>query len=331
MYNIVKDNEYTDIEEVCFDYRHIAKVVAAIKKNFDKYFNLFIESENNMVLGKDGITKLQNKFGVASVKTNAKSNKAKVLKSIIMAAIKEFNKNREKYEAIIDLEVLEEYEDNPNSFKDRVLAHECPIINSTLMNKQAKELDKYRINYKLASPNDLLKVVKNLTEFSNEYYESFSEYDDYDDISNIDELGLLDLDDEDYTLYGVIGGGIKSHLLYKIHPSLFPNRSRNAIWALWYLTNKDTFGCMMDSEFLMIDIKKSTTQQNYFYPYGLFAYYALVIYLLIKDKAKEMKVDFDEDYRYVLVDAFLEFIAEHHDDEIKFLKQQIRDGGMGFV
>lgn len=331
MYNIVKDNEYTDIEEVCFDYRHIAKVVAAIKKNFDKYFNLFIESENNMVLGKDGITKLQNKFGVASVKTNAKSNKAKVLKSIIMAAIKEFNKNREKYEAIIDLEVLEEYEDNPNSFKDRVLAHECPIINSTLMNKQAKELDKYRINYKLASPNDLLRVVKNLTEFSNEYYESFSEYDDYDDISNIDELGLLALDDEDYTLYGVIGGGIKSHLLYKIHPSLFPNRSRNAIWALWYLTNKDTFGCMMDSEFLMIDIKKSTTQQNYFYPYGLFAYYALVIYLLIKDKAKEMKVDFDEDYRYVLVDAFLEFIAEHHDDEIKFLKQQIRDGGMGFV
>lgn len=331
MYNIVKDNEYTDIEEVCFDYRHIAKVVAAIKKNFDKYFNLFIESENNMVLGKDGITKLQNKFGVASVKTNAKSNKAKVLKSIIMAAIKEFNKNREKYEAIIDLEVLEEYEDNPNSFKDRVLAHECPIINSTLMNKQAKELDKYRINYKLASPNDLLRVVKNLTEFSNEYYESFSEYDDYDDISNIDELGLLDLDDEDYTLYGVIGGGIKSHLLYKIHPSLFSNRSRNAIWALWYLTNKDTFGCMMDSEFLMIDIKKSTTQQNYFYPYGLFAYYALVIYLLIKDKAKEMKVDFDEDYRYVLVDAFLEFIAEHHDDEIKFLKQQIRDGGMGFV
>ena len=36
MYNIVKENEYTDIEEVCFDNRHIAKVEAAIKKNFDK-------------------------------------------------------------------------------------------------------------------------------------------------------------------------------------------------------------------------------------------------------------------------------------------------------
>ncbi len=331
MYNIVKENEYTDIEEVCFDNRHIAKVEAAIKKNFDKYFDLFIQSENNMVLGKDGIAKLQKKFGVSAIKTNIKSNKAMIFKSIILAAIKEFNKNREKYEAIMDLEVLEEYEDNPNSFKDRVLAHECPIINSTLMNKQAKELDNYRINYKLASPNDLLRVVRNLTEFSNEYYEDLSDYEDYDGISSIAELGLSDLDEDGYTLYGVIGGGIKSHLLYKIHPSLFPNRSRNAIWALWYLTNKDTFGCVMDSEFLMIDIKKSTTQQNYFYPYGLFAYYALVIYLLIKAKAEEMKVDFDEDYRYVLVDAFLEFIAENHDDEIKFLKQQIRDGGMGFV
>ena len=76
----------------------------------------------------------------------------------------------------------------------------------------------------------------------------------YDEIGTIDALGLSPLDqDESYTVYGVIGGGIKSHMLFKVHPAAFPNRSRSALWALWYLTGKKCFDCSMDSEFLMID------------------------------------------------------------------------------
>ena len=120
-------------------------------------------------------------------------------------------------------------------------------------------------------------------------------------------------------------------MLYKVHPSLFPNRSRSAIWALWYLTDKESFGCKTDSEFLMIDLDKNIVQQNYFYPYQLFAFYAFEIYKLLRGKAKELNVDIDPDYRYVIVDAFLEYIAMEHDEEIAFLKSQIRDGGMGYA
>ena len=143
-------------------------------------------------------------------------------------------------------------------------------------------------------------------------------------------MSLLDTDD--YTAFGVIGGGIKTMMLYKVNPMVFPSRSRNAIWSLWYLTNKKHFGCKMDSEFLMIDTEKVVTQQSYFYPYELFAFYAYEIYKMLRDKATEMNVYIDPEYRYVLVDAFFNYIAHEHDSEINLLVSQIRnDGGYSYA
>ncbi len=173
-------------------------------------------------------------------------------------------------------------------------------------------------------------MVYNLCVFGNEYANEYNS-DTYEDVKTYKDLGVELLDTDEYTYYGVIGGGIKTHMLFKIYPGLFPNRSRNAIWALWYLTGKQTFGCKTDSEFLMIDVNKSITQQNYFYPYQLFAYYAFEIYKMLRDKAEEMGAYIDTEYRYVIVDKFLDFVADEHEEEISFLKAQIRDGGMGFA
>ena len=194
----------------------------------------------------------------------------------------------------------------------------------------SKELDKYRASFSQADADWLLKVVYNLCVFGDNYQ---AKYDPatYEDAQTYQDLDMELLDTDDYTAYGVIGGGIKTHMLYKVHPAIFPNRSRSAIWALWYLTDKETFGCKTDSEFLMIDLSKSIVQQNYFYPYRLFVYYAFEIYKMLRDKAIEYNVYIDPDYRYVIVDAFLEFIAMEHDEEIAFMKSQIRDGGMGYA
>ena len=97
------------------------------------------------------------------------------------------------------------------------------------------------------------------------------------------------------------------------------------------MTDKKVFGCDMDSEFLMIDVEKSITQQNYNYPYELFAYYAFEIYKLLKAKAIELNADISDEYRYVVVNAFLSFVADQHDDEIALFKAQIRDGGVGYA
>ena len=93
-------------------------------------------------------------------------------------------------------------------------------------------------------------------------------------------------------------------------------------------SDKDSFDCDYESEFLMIeDTKKFVTQQNYFYPCELFYRYACEIYKLLEREAAKINLPLDENYRYVAVDAFLLSVAELHRSEIDLYKSQIRDGG----
>lgn len=325
-------DESWDVEEICYDSDHVVQVVEAIRKNFSHYFGLFIQTEAGTGISDESFRALQSTFGTVAEVRRSSKDEAKAFKRIISDAISDYEKDRQKYLAIFDKETLEELADDPAYFKSQTLKIDCPIIHSTLFNRHAKELDKYRKQFSIASPQKLLSVVTSLYEFAERYMAEVYDADSYDDIESLEDLALYPLDDEDeYTAYGVIGGGIKSHMLYKIYPCAFPNRSRNALWALWYLTDKKSFGCQTDSEFLMIDVEKSITQQNYFYPYGLFTLYAQDISCLLKQKAVSMNVFIDPDYRYVITDAFLEFIAKQHQDETDYLKSQIRDGGMGYV
>ncbi len=318
------------VEEICYEQEHVAKVLDAIKKNFEHHFTRFLDSTGGKGISLEAIQGLQKKFGVEVQQKKKNSDLAENYKTIIREAVDDFEKDREDYKKIFRQEWLEDLDEDADVFKSKTLRNECPIIRKTLANKRAKELDKYRASFSQADADWLLHVVYNLCVFGDAYQEKY-DLNTYEGAQTYQDLGLSLLDTDDYTAYGVIGGGIKTHMLYKVHPAIFPNRSRSAIWALWYLTNKETFGCKTDSEFLMIDLSKSIVQQNYFYPYQLFAFYAFEIHKMLRDKATELGVYIDPDYRYVIVDAFLEFIAMEHDDEIAFLKSQIRDGGMGYA
>lgn len=318
------------VEDCCYDFDHVKKVSEEIKNNFEKYFEGFLETDGGLLLSSKEFEELKKKFKVSAT-AKGRINHGENLKTLIVEAYEDFEKDREKYREIFEEEALMEYEDDPAQFKSRVLKIDCPIIHSTLFNKKAKELDKYRVEFSIADPYKLLEVVTNLSEFASAYAKDIYDENTYDRMDTYEDMCLWELDTESYTVYGVIGGGIKSHILYKLNPALFPNRSRNAIWALWYLTGKKTFGCRMDSEFIMIDTEKFFTQQNYFYPYELFSFYAYQIYLLLKEKATELGVYIDNNYRYVVVDRFLSFVAEEHREEISILKSQLKDGGMGYA
>ena len=318
------------VEDICYDLEHVEKVLEVIKKNFDGYFERFLDSIGGKGVSLEDIQELQKKFGIEVKQKKKNSDLTKNFKTIIRESIDDFEKDRADYEKIFRQEWLEDLDEDADVFKSKILKNECPIIRKTLANRRAKELDKYRASFSQADADWLLSVVYNLCVFGDEYKDNYDP-NTYEDAETYKDLEMELLDTDDYTAYGVIGGGIKTHMLYKVHPSIFPNRSRSAIWALWYLTNKESFGCKTDSEFLMIDLSKNIVQQNYFYPYQLFAFYAFEIFKLLRDKATEYDAYIDPDYRYVVVDAFLEYIAMEHDSEISFLKSQIRDGGMGYA
>lgn len=318
------------VEDKCFNQEHVEKVLNTIKHNFEPYFVRFLDSAGGKNLSMDKIQRLQQVFGTKVQKGEKYINFTNSYDNIMQEAIDNFEKDREDYKKIFRQNWLKDLFDDADTFKLKILKNECPIIRKTLVNKKAKELDKYRAKFNSADPDLLLKVVYNLCVFGDEYQKKYNPQ-TYEHAQSYEELNLEKLDSDDYTAYGVIGGGIKTHMLYKVYPSIFPNRSRSALWALWYLTNKETFGCQYDSEFLMIDTNKNITQQNYFYPYQLFAFYAFCIYKMLRQNATKYNVFIDTNYRYVIVDSFLEFIAMTHDDEITTLKTQIIDGGMGYA
>lgn len=314
----------TPIEDVCYTKYHIHKVEKALQEGFIKYFNDFIKTEDGNGIDEEKFSELTSKFNVKSSSIMKKNpNTSKIVKRIIDESIENYEKDREKYIEFLDKEYLDEYEDDASDFKNTVLKNECPIIRHTLQNKKAKELDKYRSDFSVANAYNLLEVTLNIVTFAEEYKnEKFFDKDFYN-ITSVEELEMGKLfGNETYMAKGVIGAGIRSHFLYKLYPHIFPNRSREAVWAFWYLTGKDTFGCSEDSEFLMIDIKKNITQQNYFYPYDLFTYYSIFILKLIKNELLKFDFELPVEYCFVLVDSFLSFVARKHVEEIQFLSKK---------
>lgn len=214
------------------------------------------------------------------------------------------------------MQTLEDFALVPNSFKNRVKS-DCPIIRRCI-NSRDEAMKKYKKDFNLSTGQRLLQVTTNIVKFGHEYVEDF-DHEEYETCETVDDLELWELLEEDYTAYGVIGGGIKSHFLYNLFPYAFSNRSQVAIWALYFLSDKKQFGLVDDSEFLMIDVDHGTTQQNYFYPYDLFSFYALKLYLMLKEACAKKGYHFDDDYRYIYLDKFLNFVVEEHRGDIDAL------------
>lgn len=322
-----------ELDDFCYKAHHIKEVFGEIEKNFPNYFEKYIASRGGIIVNNDTIESLKEQLKINSnIKvTIDKSKYQKNLDAIKNNAIQEFIKDVEEYEELFDLQTLEEYEEDPAGFKND-LKRDCSMIRKTL-NSKDKSLDQFKIKFNCCNANYLLEVMTNIATYLDKYPEKWDGY-DYDGDYKIEDLVESDLleqsifDTTGYGVDGVIGGGIKSYIAHKLLPQYFPHRSREAIWALWYLTDKKDFGCEQDSEFLMILTDKVVTQQNFYYPYQLFGIYSYLIYRSLLEKYNALDVHFSENYRYVLVNDFLKFIAKCHDSEITELSKNIREEGV---
>lgn len=313
MYKLYNQNQLW-VETICYEDEHIEKVWNKMKTMLPKYFQNYLETDKNLVANNSAIELLKAKFNVPLSPKTKQKDYSNILQSIATSAIEQFDKKQSKYLEILDIDTLMEIPINDyGNFKKNTLRNKIPIIRETLQSKR-KELDGYKESFNLADSEDLYQVVFNIVKRAT-------------DLSTLKELDYLDpeqfdFDDEQYTVTSVIGGGIKSRFLYNMNPMLYPDRNRNAIYALWYLVDKDDLDCKEGSEFLMIDRNpsKPSTQHNYFYPYFLFAYYANQIAQYLEIQYTKYGVKFYMDKKFVYVADFLEFIADNHKTEIDTLK-----------
>ncbi|MDP2692913.1 MAG: hypothetical protein Q8O88_04710 [bacterium] len=311
-----------NIEDICYRQDHIDKVWEEIKQVIPTYFQKYIETENGSAVQDSEVEKLMEKFGSTARPKNKIKDPKKILERLLKESIQSYESDRDAYKEILHRESFEEYKYDVNAFKNTILKNQVPVIRRTLQNKKAKELDKFRAAFNASQAGDLFTIASNIVELANDWRNNWYNGQIFESINTTEDLGYFDFDGEDYTAFGVIGGGIKSQFVYKLYPEMFPSRSREAVWALYYLSNKKHFGCKQDSPFLMINAKEGTTQQNYFYPYGIFSLYALRIFNLLKELYAKNGISLLTEYRFVPVDAFLSFVSRSHQSEIDVLKQK---------
>jgi hypothetical protein len=236
---------------------------------------------------------------------------------LFIKSIREHESEQESYRNYLDLLALEELEDNPNAFK-HVTKTSCPIIRRCLMS-QDEVMKQYKIAFHDISGRQLLDGVKNIAQFGIDYAASFNDA-RHEAIRSYPELGLEKLNEAEYGAPGVVGYGIQSSLLYGKFPHAFAHRSQNAVWALHFITNRKSFGLEDGSEFLMVQPRLGTCEQNFFYPAELFGFYALKLYLMLKKACAERKLTFHDRPRYLYLNAFTDFVADLHRDDINVYK-----------
>lgn len=273
-----------ELEKKVFDSDHIQKVLKEIESTFPLVFAQFC---------------------------------SRPIEPIFTQAIKDFEKEQSSYREYLDLRSLNEFDDNPNAFK-RETKTKCPIIRRCLMS-QDEVMKQYKISFNEVSGRQLLDGVKLIAQFGLDYVIAFDDS-RHEKVNSYDQLGLAPLNEPGYGAPGVIGYGVQSSLLYGKYPHAFAHRSQNAVWSLYFITNRKNFGLEDDSEFLMVQPKYNTCEQNFFYPADLFGFYALKLYLLLKNACETHGIRFYDRHRYIYLSAFTDFIASQHREDIGCLK-----------
>jgi hypothetical protein len=275
--------------ERAFQPEHIQEVLAEIRANFPKYLDSF-EARNN-----------------------------KTLEKAFQEAISAYEKEQIRYQKYMDNGALEAFEDAPVAFK-KYTRTDCPIIHGCL-NAKSEIMDSYRRSFNMAEGWQILSAVKNIAYFALDYVADFDDS-AHESAQSPVSLSLESLQEDKYYCVGVIGYGIQSSLLYGLHARHFAHRSQRAVWALLFLSGRKRFGYEEDegSEFLMVRPEYGNCEQNYFYPPQLFGFYALQVFLMLKNACKEKNITFYDRHRYIYLDVFMNHVADTHQEDIDIFK-----------
>jgi hypothetical protein len=289
--------------QLIFEAEHIIKITKLIENNFDNHFRLIIDKYHT---------------------NNSCKNDTECIRRLFGQRIEEFEKEAKEYKGVFnkkDLESIVSAGENRISIKTKDfksnLTKKCPVIKYSF-NSRVKELEDWRILFAKADAKEIFELFKNLLNFAEDYSENHedSEYEEY---VTANDFNFDEIEEEDYSLIGVIGMGIKSVTIYHLYPHIFPKRGKSDLFGMYFLTGQDK--SFFDfptktSEFIMINDEatgqKGTykVDQNYWYPYGLFTAYAMKIYKMIVERCKQINVALDPHHRYVYVNTYLEKILD---------------------
>lgn len=302
--------------------KHVADVWSAISRALPEYWKRFVDGER----GADPAAQLATKFKTTGAK---RATDREVLAPVFERALVDYEKEAQKYRSFFDPGAMEEFQDDPNSFKQG-LRSDVPVIARTLRQPRP-ELAEWQKHFKIAKGKDLLEIFANVLDFTAEWIGNHppAAYRDLDDPA---AFGLDPLDDDEtMSMQNVVGMGIKSIVLYHLHPDRLPPRGRDGLYGLYFLSGRGAFGLPSgSSEFLMVNDLNPVSDgslvmdQNYWYPYGLYSLYALRVCKWMEQRLEEAGMVLDQSMRYVYVDRFFEAVCDSHQADLKTMRAHER-------
>jgi hypothetical protein len=306
---------YQQERDVVLTDDHIRKVWTAIEHNFKPYFDRFVACcqppTNPEILART----LGKKF---KVKVVGQADQGLAFGMALREAIDGYEGDAAIYRNFFNEDTLQEYEEvNASEFKRALRKQQnCPIVSKCVRSRH-EEMHEWQSKFSARAPRELRAVFRELYNTATDYASRMREdrYAKYDSWQKI-KLDWFD-DDENLRAEGVVGTGIKSTVLYHLHADIFPLSDTNAMFALYFLSGKESFGLPSNSnEFIMVNDQKpdpsmiDRIDRNYWYPYPLFTLYQLRIYRLFQSACSKLKVTLDPKHRYVYCTAFMRHIIE---------------------
>lgn len=325
----VSDPEKAEFEAIR-EPEHMAAVWEDIRKSFPKYFASLVKPR--VAEGEDLLEQLKANaaFRVRAPKKPKAPPKPDF--SALSNAVTTYEREAEHYREFFDPERLAEFrEDDPDAFKTE-LSKKCPVIRQTLMSP-LEDLKEWKYKYKAAKSATLLAAFDHLRALGDGYLADSGAEPEFDRYDDPDDFAMEDFNEETTGVPGVVGGGIKTAVLYHLEPRVFAPRSTSALFGLYFLTEEKTYRLKSKtSEFIMVDDKRPgrdegwsnrynmKVSQNYWYPYELFAFYAMKIWRLLRDACAEKGHPLEPAFRFVFVLAFLDHVCRENDAAMKVLK-----------
>ena len=306
---------YEQERDIVLTDAHIGQVWTVIEQNFKAYFDRFVASCQPPTDPEALARTLGEKF---KVKIVARSDKGIAFEAALRESISAYEREAAIYRNFFNEEVLQEYEElNASEFKRALQKRQnCPIV-SKCVSSMREEMHEWQRKFSGRDPRELRAVFRELYNTATEYAShiktaAYGKYDSWQDT----KLDWFD-DDENLRAEGVVGTGIKSTVLYHLHPDVFPLSDTDALFAMHFLSGKDSFGLPSNSnEFVMINDQKADVSmidridRNYWYPYPLFTLYQLRLYRLFESACSKLKITVDTKHRYVYCTALMRHIVE---------------------
>jgi hypothetical protein len=306
---------YEQEREIVLTDSHILEVWDAIEKNFKGYFDRFVSSCQPPTDPEVLARTLGEKF---KVKVVAKADHGLAFHTALRDAVAAYEREAAIYRNFFNEDTLQEYEElNASEFKRALQKRQnCPIVNKCVSSMR-EEMHEWQRKFSGRDPRELRGVFRELYNTATSYAsetkpDRYAKYDSWEEM----KLDWFD-DDENLRAEGVVGTGIKSTVLFHLHPEVFPLCDTDALFAMHFLSGKDSFGLVSNSnEFIMVNDQKADASmidridRNYWYPYPLFTLYQLRIYRLFESACSKLKVSLDSKHRYVYCAAFMRHIVE---------------------